>query len=122
MQSRELKDPFEVKLVVTLRRGLRLVLVCVGVTSRRTYGFICIEGSIVTKEPFWLKGIGRSKDWEVKQTLLRWGCCVTLYLFCSFIENLFVVKYCTRLKSTFGIRALLASGGHLCGQGFGLGL
>ena len=40
-----------------------------------------------------------------------------LYLFCSFIENLFAVKYCTRLKSTFGIRALLALGGRLCGQG-----
>ena len=24
---------------------------------------------------------------------------LSLYLFCSFIENLFVVKYCTRLKS-----------------------
>jgi hypothetical protein len=34
-----------------------------------------------------------------------------LYLLCSFIENLFIVKYCTRLKSTFGIRYFLASGG-----------
>ena len=31
-------------------------------------------------------------------------------------------KYCTRLESTFGIRDLLASGGCLCGQGFGSGL
>jgi hypothetical protein len=46
-------------------------------------------------------------------------CVFSLYLFCSFIENLFAVKYCTRLKSTFGIRALLVSGGCLCGQGFG---
>jgi hypothetical protein len=45
-----------------------------------------------------------------------------LYILCSFIENLFAVKYCTRLKSTFGMRALLASGGRLCSQGFGSGL
>jgi hypothetical protein len=32
-----------------------------------------------------------------------------LYLFYYFIENLFGVKYCTRLKYTFGIRDLLAS-------------
>jgi hypothetical protein len=30
---------------------------------------------------------------------------------------MFTVKYCTRLKSTFDIRDLLASGGCLCGQG-----
>jgi hypothetical protein len=45
-------------------------------------------------------------------------CVFSLYIFRSFIENLFAVKYCTRLKSTFGIRDLLALGGHLCGQGF----
>jgi hypothetical protein len=28
-------------------------------------------------------------------------------------------KYCTRLKYTFGIIALLALGGCICGQGFG---
>jgi hypothetical protein len=32
------------------------------------------------------------------------------------------VKYCTRLKSTFGIKALLALGGHHYGQGFSSGL
>jgi hypothetical protein len=31
-------------------------------------------------------------------------------------------RYCTRLEFTFGIRALLASGGRLCRQGFGSGL
>jgi hypothetical protein len=31
-------------------------------------------------------------------------------------------KYYTRLKSTFGFRALLTSGECLCGQGFGSGL
>jgi hypothetical protein len=30
-----------------------------------------------------------------------------LYLFCSFIENLFAVNNCTRLKSTFGIRVII---------------
>jgi hypothetical protein len=45
-----------------------------------------------------------------------------LYVLCSFIENLFAVKYCTRLKSTFGIRDLLDSGGRLCGQRIGSGL
>jgi hypothetical protein len=43
----------------------------------------------------------------------------TLYLFYSFTENMFAIINCTRLKSTFGIRALLASRGCLCGQGFG---
>jgi hypothetical protein len=42
--------------------------------------------------------------------------------FCSFTEKYVCSKYCTRLKYTFGIRALLASGGRLCGQGFGSGL
>jgi hypothetical protein len=49
-------------------------------------------------------------------------CVFSIVYFCSFIENMFAVKYCTRLKSTFGIRARLASGGRLCGQGFGSGL
>jgi hypothetical protein len=60
------EEPFGVKLVVTRSRGLCLALVHVGVTSKRTCGIICIEGSIGTKEPFWLRGIGRSKDQEVK--------------------------------------------------------
>jgi hypothetical protein len=30
-----------------------------------------------------------------------------LYIFCSFTENLSTVKYCTRLKSTFGIREII---------------
>jgi hypothetical protein len=48
---------------------------------------------------------------------------VPLYFFCSFTENMFVLNNCTRLKSTFGIRALLDLGGCLnCGQGFGLRL
>jgi hypothetical protein len=45
-------------------------------------------------------------------------CVFPLYIFFSFIENVFVIKYCTRLKYIFGIRALLASGVCLCGQGF----
>jgi hypothetical protein len=50
------------------------------------------------------------------------SCVMCVFSIISFIENLFVVKYCTRLKSTFGIRALLASGGCLYGQGSSLGL
>jgi hypothetical protein len=43
--------------------------------------------------------------------------------FLFFYEYLFIYsRYCTRLEFTFGIRALLASGGCLCGQGFGSGL
>jgi hypothetical protein len=33
-----------------------------------------------------------------------------IYIF-SFIENLFVVNNCTRLKSTFGIREIIGFGG-----------
>jgi hypothetical protein len=32
---------------------------------------ICVKVPVGTKEPFQLKGISRSKDWEVKQNLLR---------------------------------------------------
>jgi hypothetical protein len=42
--------------------------------------------------------------------------------FLFFSEYLVYSRHCTRLEFTFGIRALLASGGHLCGQGFGSGL
>jgi hypothetical protein len=34
---------------------------------------------------------------------------------------MFALKYYAKLKSTFGIRALLASRGCLCGKGSGLG-
>jgi hypothetical protein len=49
-------------------------------------------------------------------------CVFSIVSFCSFIENMFGVNYCTRLKSTFGIKYFLASGGIICGQGFGSGL
>jgi hypothetical protein len=42
--------------------------------------------------------------------------------FLFFYKKFVYSKYCIRLKSTFGIRALLASRGCLCGQWFGLGL
>jgi hypothetical protein len=42
--------------------------------------------------------------------------------FLFFYRKYVCSKYCTRLKSTFGIRDLLALGGHICGQGFCSGL
>jgi hypothetical protein len=34
-----------------------------------------------TKEPFWLKELGISKDWEVKQTLLRRGFVSSIFMY-----------------------------------------
>ena len=49
-----------------------------------------------------------------------------MFVFSSIFSVLFWIsvcsRYCTRLEFTFGIRALLASGGCLCHQGFGSGL
>jgi hypothetical protein len=36
-----------------------------------------------------------------------------LYFFCSFIENMFAIKYCTRLKYTFDIRPIIRFRGTL---------
>jgi hypothetical protein len=50
------------------------------------------------------------------------ACIFHCIFYVLFIENIFAVKYCTRLKSTYGIKYILASGEHLYGQGFGSGL
>jgi hypothetical protein len=41
------------------------VLVCTGVTSKKDLWLYVLKVPVGTKEPFWLKGIERSKDREV---------------------------------------------------------
>jgi hypothetical protein len=48
-------------------------------------------------------------------------CIFHCIFFCSFIENMFAVKYCTRLKSTFGIRAIIGFRGMPLWSGVWLG-
>jgi hypothetical protein len=69
--------PFGVKSVVTpvvtWSGGSRLVHVRTGGAYKRTCGYLCVEGSSRDQGAISAQGIGRSKDREVKQTLLRWG-------------------------------------------------
>jgi hypothetical protein len=65
----KLEDPVELN--QCSRRWSRGVEVRVGITYRRTYGFYALKVPVGTKDPFQLKEIGRSKDQEVRKTLLR---------------------------------------------------
>jgi hypothetical protein len=57
---------------------------------------------------------------QVKNLCVMFVFAIVSFLF--FSEYRVCSRYCTRLEFTFGIRALLASGGCLCRQGFSSGL
>jgi hypothetical protein len=48
-------------------------------------------------------------------------CVFSIVSFCYFIEKVFTIKYCTRLKSIFGIRAIIGFRGTPFWSGILLG-